>query len=192
MNLPTGARGRMVASAILLIVIILAAQYVIGPTLNLYFDGREDIDSMQRDIHRYQRLLGELPALKKANERLDRSPPLRPYLLAGNNQAIAAAKLQKRLQDIADSRGAKIASLRVRDPEIDGTFQRVTVEIHLKADMQALRDVLYEMENSRPLLFTEALSIQARVKRRGVSGSELEARITLYGLRAPDSMVTEG
>ena len=196
MNLPTGTRGRLVAVGILLIGLILLGNYVVMPGISHYQEMREDIAAKQYQVQRYGQIIDSLPALKKSVAELDRTRPLQPYLLDGDNRALAAANLQTRLQRIADNEGVKIVSLRVRDSETDGPFERIPVDVHLQSTLEPLHKVLLELENSRPVLFTESLSIQTRVQRRTRRGSrtsdELDARITLYGLRSPGSGNREG
>lgn len=193
MNLPTGTRGRLVAVAILLILVILVAEYLVMPAIASYRQSRDDIYTMQDDLNRYQRILDRLPTLQASVEQLNRTGPLRPYLLSGNNRALAAAGLQTRLQAAADKHGAKIVSLRVRDTLDDGPFERVPVDVHLQAGLSEIVELLQGLQNSHPILFAESLSIQARARRRGrAGGGELDVRITLYGLRAADGAGTGG
>lgn len=198
MNLPTGARGRLVALGILLIIVILLAHYLAFPAARHYAGIKQQIGAKQEEIQRYRGVLSALPALREAADELELSAPLRPFLLDGSNRALAAADLQKRLQNIASERGARIVSLRVRDAETDGPFERIPVDVHLQVGLAPLHDVLHAIETSRPALFTQAFSIQSRTSRRnrrgtGATGSQhLDARITLYGLRAAGSPGDEG
>jgi len=187
MILPTGIRGRLLALSLLLIPLILAVKFVLWPVLQSYASTGEDLISTRDEIVHYQRLLGEQPALQAAVARLERTRPLAPYLLAGTNRALAAAGLQKQLQDAATKHGVTILSLRVQNPASVGPLERISVEARLRTGIPELRDLLYWIETARPYLFIEDLSINARrAGRRTRTPGGLEVSLTLHGLRDND------
>jgi len=187
MTLPQGPRGRLVALALVVIPVILLARFVVWPVVTTYTSSGSDLESTREEIARYQRLLNELPALEAAVTELERDNPLRPYLLTGTNRALAAANLQRGLQQAAEKHGVTILSLRVRSPVIDEPLERIAVEARLRGDIRPLRDLLYYAETTNPYMFVEDLSINVRRSRRARSApAGLEVSLTLYGLRAAD------
>jgi len=190
MTLPTGIRGRLLALSLVLIPLILAVKFVLWPVLQSYASTGEDLISTREEIVHYQRLLGEQPALQEAVARLERTRPLSPYLLAGTNRALAAAGLQKQLQDAATEHGVTILSLRVQNPASDGPLERISVEARLRTGVPELRDLLYWIETARPYLFIENLSINARrAGRRTTTPGGREVSLTLHGLRDNDRLI---
>jgi general secretion pathway protein M len=121
----------------------------------------------------------------------EQEQPLAPFLLTGSNPALAAAGLQRRLQEIAAKHGVRVVSVRAQPPVPDGPLQRISVQARLSGDTAGLRDILYELEANRPYVFVDDLTITARPRRRKVSSDVLELRITLSGLRAPDAAERE-
>ena len=194
MTLPVGLRGRLVALALLLIPVILVMKFVFWPLLESYLSTADNLEITRDEITRYQRLLNQAPALQAAVTRVERTRPLAPYLLTGTNRALAAAGLQRNLQDAAKTHQVTILSLRVQNPVDDGPLERILVEARMRAGTRELRDFLYFIETTTPYLFVEDLSINVRQTRRRsrVSSGELEVRVTLYGLRAPDTPETLG
>jgi general secretion pathway protein M len=188
MTLPVGTRGRIVAVCLVLIPLILVFNFGIKPMYKAYIATGDDILAAQSDISRYRRIIGELPALKAAMAQFDREQPLAPFLLAGSNPALAAAGLQRRLQEIAGKSDIRIVSVRVQPPVPDGPLERISVQARLSADTAGLRDILYELEANRPYVFVDDLTITARPRRRNVSDDVLDIRISLSGLRTPDAV----
>ncbi|WP_078119541.1 type II secretion system protein GspM [Thiosocius teredinicola] len=184
---PEGIRGRLTALAILLIPLILFANYVLVPLVDVYSTGSEDIEGMQDDITRYRRLIGQQADLEAADERLQQAQPLKPYLINGNNQALAAANLQRLLQDAAAAKGVRVLSLRVQNPRALGPLERVSVEARLQSDTPGLRNLLHTLETSKPYLFVDDMRINVRTnRRRNAIQDLLDVQLTLYGLREPD------
>ena len=187
MTLPQGPRGRLVAAALLLIPVILLARFAVWPLVTTYASSGSALEATRDKIARYQRLLNELPALETAVTELDRNNPLAPYLLSGKNRALAAANLQRSLQEAAEKHGETILSLRVRPSVAEARMERIAVEARLRADIRPLRELLYDLETTPPYMFVDNLSIKVRRSRRARSTpTGLEINLTLYGLRAAD------
>lgn len=191
MNLPTGIRGRIVAVSLLLIVAILLADLVAAPLIQSYLSVDEEIEALQDDIIRYRRIIAQLPGLKASMSRFENEEPLAPFLLAGRNHSLAAAGLQRRLQEIAELHGVRVISVRVQSPVSYGPLEQISVQARLSGDTPGLKGMLYDLEASRPYLFVDSLTISARPARRGVATDALDARISLSGLREPDLSPSE-
>jgi general secretion pathway protein M len=188
-TLPTGPRGQFVAAAILLILVLLAYQFIVVPTVGAYQARAEAIQDKERAVRRYRQLLAQAPRLQAFNARLEQQQPVAGLLLPGDNPALSGAALQQRLQDLAGQHGVRILSLRIRPAEGDGQFERIPVEVRMQTDTQGLRGLLYEIDRSTPYLFVDSLSLRTRSQRRRntrrtVDGM-IDGRLVVYGLRSP-------
>ncbi|MCB1801378.1 MAG: hypothetical protein KDI82_06795 [Gammaproteobacteria bacterium] len=185
MNLPQGTRGRLVAVALLLIVLILATEFIVRPLADIYRAGVDENFDMRRDITRYRHLLAEKPALEQLAERLRTNDPLAPVTLTGGNPALAAAELQQRLQEAARKNGVRVISLRILESESEGPLERIGVDTRMQTDIRGLRNMLFELETGSPYMFLDGLSIRTRnTRRRQSTGENLDVRLSLHGLRA--------
>lgn len=192
MDLPEGTRGKFVAVALVLIPLILVYQIVLSPLLDEYLGVGDEIEALQADIQRYQRIIAELPAIEENAARFRRENPLAPYLLEGGNPALAAANLQRRLQEVAARNDARVVSVQVQSSEDDGPLQRVAIQARIQADSEALRGTLHELESGQPYLFVDDISINVRPASRRTETDTMEIRITLSGLRSPEPLALNG
>ena len=193
MNLPVGIRGRLVALGLLLIPVILVVELVVSPLVGRYTALNADIAELEQEVVRYQTLLGELPGLRSTVERLDTTRPLAPYLLEGDNQALAAASLQRRLQQSATRLGVRVISLRVQPPRRVGPLERIAVEARLQASLDALHDLLLDIEADTPTTFVNNMNISVRAARGRVdAASHLDVGFTSYGFRRPEPTQATG
>lgn len=188
MNLPTGRRGRLLALALLLLPLALVVRVAVLPAWQAYADQGERIASARDQLQRYQRLAAQLPALRDQHTQLHELQVLTPYLIQAPNSALAAASVQQRLQEIAQVHAGRILSTRVLQGTPDGPFERVVVNARLQIPLEGLQAMLYELETSQPYLFLEDISVMSRTIRRSRSittatSSQLETRLTVYGLR---------
>ena len=187
MILPTGLRGQLTALAVLVIVAILAVEFVIAPLIGRYLSTEEEIFEMRQDIARYRHLLAERSALRELADKLQRNNPLAPITLSGDNPALAAADLQQRLQNAASKNGLRVLSLRIRPTGSGGNMERIAIEARLQGDIASLRDMLFELETGTPYLFLEQLNIRTyAARRRQVGTDNLDVRLELYGMRPSD------
>ena len=193
MNLPVGIRGRLVALGLLLIPVILVFELILVPLIERYSALNSDIVELEQDIARYQTLLAELPRLRSTIEQLDTSKPLAPYLLEGDNQALAAASLQRRLQQSATRLGVRVISLRVQPPRQIGPLERIAVEARLQSSLDALHDLLLDIEAGIPTTFVDDMNISVRAARGRVDASSyLDVGFTTYGFRSPETTQVTG
>jgi general secretion pathway protein M len=186
-NLPGGIRGRLVAIGLLVLPLVLVGEYVLRPLLSAYMSYHDDIAALHDEIARYRGVIAELPALRASIERLDRTQPLRPYLLGGGNPALAAAALQRQLRSLADEHDATLVSVRVEPAVPEGDLERIRVRARLQTSSRGLRDTLHALESSRPYLFVEQLSASTRERRRRerATDSVIDVQMVVSGLRAP-------
>lgn len=191
MSLPTGNRGKLVAIGLVLIPVLLLFRFAIAPAWSAYHSIGEETRDAQRKIQRLRRLAANLPELEGQERELRSANLLTPYLLSADNSALAAADVQRRLQDIVNAHKGRVLSTRVLRSQADGPFERITVNARLQLSLEGLQSLLYELETATPFLFIDSLSViarntRARRTRRGVAPVQktvLEARFDVYGLK---------
>ena len=187
MNLPVGARGRVLAVGLLLIALLLVFQIAVLPAWHSYAQLQEDIDAGTSELHSLQRIADQLPALRRQQQQLDAEQPLAPYLLPGKSRAIAGARLQQHLQELVRKNNGRIISLRTLAPETVGALERIALEVRLQVPMDGLLQILLDLENSRPSTRLTQFSVTVRRGRvKNAAANELDVRLTLYALRAAD------
>ena len=185
MTLPKGARGRFVAIGLLLVPLILLANFGVRPLIGAYMGMTDGIAQAEDDIARLSRILSERPSLEASATHLRKTQATAPFLLAGESATLAAAGLQRHLQTVADQAGVQVVSVRVEEPAADGPLERIALLVRLQADNRGLRDLLYALETGTPYLFVEALNVSVRSGRRAVLADPVDVRLTLSGLRTP-------
>ena len=134
--------------------------------------------ALQRPL--IEQRLAEVRAFESAN----------PGFLPEGNFDLAASSLIQRLQAAVDAQNAGAectvvsrSPMRHRDPE---PFQRVTVQVQLRCEMEYFAAVLHGLESGSPQLFVGDLNITSRRGQRNVAGRPVQAqptdiRFSLYG-----------
>ena len=102
-------------------------------------------------------------------------------LLSGKTAALAAVEVQNILKRIVTAKGAQVRTMRVLTPkeESEGAYLGILVQATIQSNVRQLKDVLYDIENSRILLNIQELRV--RSARRRYSEDQLQSTITVAG-----------
>ncbi|HYD31047.1 MAG TPA: type II secretion system protein GspM [Azospirillaceae bacterium] len=173
---PGSVRARLLAVGLLALVMLAITLGIVRPVAGLVAASQEEAVLLQTRLEGYRRVIARRAEIERAlTEREDRQETGGDYLV-GATSALAAADLQRRVAEIAARRGGRIASqLALPEREDDG-FKRIATQARLSASAEALRDLLHDIEQGRPRLLVEGLSVRAA----GNDG-RLDVTLTIYG-----------
>ncbi len=187
MMYPDGTRGKVLAIGILLIPLILIARFAVVPAWQAYQSLSVEIEESRSDLQRYQRIAAQLDSLKQQKLELSGQQPLAAHLLQGRNYALAAADLQRYLQDLVKTHGGRILSLRTLNREREGAFERIPLNVHFQATPEGLQKILYALETDQLYVTFEQFNISPARRGRKKPTGEMDVRLTISGLRAARS-----
>jgi hypothetical protein len=184
-SLPTGRRGHALALALLAILLLILWQGVAAPLVGLYGDRADELAFLKIRAAKMANLAEQVPALKKRADAAAHAGPAPTMVLEGSSDAVAAATLQNRVQDMAGAAGTALVSVDYLPVEtIGGTYHRIGLKISLNAQWPALVALLKSVEQASPPMLIDDVQIHgsplpALNRTRG-----LEASFTVYALRA--------
>lgn len=158
---PLNAVQRRVAAGSLLLVLILALGAAIAlPVwwLNQRYDNI--LADAQSRLARYLRIAGMRPALQEQLKQLSALNSASHFLRA-TSVPLAAAEIQELAKKAVEAHNGKLSSLQILEPKEEGQYRRVTVTVQLTANLSSLKDILHDLEGSRPYLFIDNFSARA-------------------------------
>ena len=182
-----------------LVVLLVLVNVVVLPWFehNRRYD--EAIAERSDQVARYQRMLQTFPELQAQLEQVNNDQQLREYYFSAETSALAGAKVQGKIKDIISTSGGSLTSTQVLSGSKEDPTQKVQVRVQMRGDTATLIDVLYKIEEARPLLFIEQLSVRAQARRatrrtsrsrrstsRRVSVPPLTVRLDIYGFVQPE------
>lgn len=181
----TRRESRLLAVAVLILVLSAAYTLVIAPVWSAYRSYDVAIETLQDQLARYTRIARTRSTLEARLAAIGDRPAAGSDFLEGESDAITAAGLQQKVSDIIARAGARLLVAQVLDPDTEQGLRRIGLAVQFEGDSNALRQVLYALEGGQPVLFINALEVrEARAfgRRRAKSGPErLHVRIELYG-----------
>ncbi len=112
----------------------------------------------------------------------------RADMFEGDSDAIASANLQKRIEELAASVGATIASSETLPAEPRGPYRRIGIRVRLHDKYETLVRLLAALETATPPLITGDMHMQGTLRRTSASEPwRLETVLDVYGFRNGDA-----
>ena len=181
-SLPDGRAGRALALAMTAAVLLLLWEAVGSPLIGWYQDRAQAIEGRRQMAARMEMLAAELPALREAAAGSDaRSGPV--ALIEGSSDAVAAAALQEKVQQMASSLGATLSSTESLPASQAGAYRRVGVRISVSAPFEVMVRLVAAIEQASPSMLIDDLQLHgSRILVQ--AASPLEGALTVMAFRS--------
>jgi general secretion pathway protein M len=171
--LPTGPKGQALALGLTLLAVVAIWLGVVAPLLDWQADRDETLRREVALARRMTALVETLPALRDAAAEAAGSASKPGALLAGGTDALAAATLQQKLDELATGSGVRIGSEEILPPRADGDYRAVIVRVTLTAPFRGLIALLEAMARAEVPLEADDM----RLRGPPVNGRDLDLPI---------------
>jgi hypothetical protein len=183
------SRGAAIA---ILIAVIIAFYLTLGqPLIDSFIAHRESITQSQAILAKYQDLNASRAQINTRLKRLRTAQENEGRLLTGESAQLVGAKLQNRLKELVEANNANLGSMQLLAVRQEEGFQRVSMAVALKAPIESLQSILYEIENQSPYFFIEKLELRRDRSFAQMADSEkeseLQVRLEFYGYMPPEA-----
>lgn len=186
MNSLTPQRSRLLAVALLLIMLLLVA-LIIKPVLGSYLGYGERIESLENQLSIYQRLAAGLADDEARLAQLQAAEPVTDLYLPQNKPALAAAHLQQYLHSQVGRGGGQVISTQILSSGESGPLQTVAIQVHMRGELEDLVDLFHSLESGTPALFAENVTVLANPRRQSrVSSRRSNRRVPVQTVPALD------
>jgi general secretion pathway protein M len=154
------------------------------------------IEALEREITtgedqllRYRRLIATLPALRAELEQVRSNEAVKAFYYDAPTPQLAGAQLQREIQDMVKQAGARLVSAQVLPAKPEEQPPKVSIRTQIQGDTEALFEVLYRIEQARPFLFVDQLSVRSTARRVVRSPARVRGRRTPVR-RPPQTQLT--
>jgi hypothetical protein len=163
---------------------------VVAPLLDLYAARAAILENHRMLLPRLQAAADELPELQARVEKLRAAAGSRKLTLEGASDAIAAASLQSRIEELAANVGATIGSTESLPAEVRSGYRRIALRYVLSGPYETLVKFLAKLDAATPPLVIDNLHIHGVLRRPGTpAASGLDAGLDVYGYRDGEKSV---
>ena len=188
--MPTGRRGQLLALSLLFVVLGGVYFVAVSPLLGLYAERAAVLDNRRMLVPRLRAAADELPALRARVEQLRAAAGTRKITLDGASDAVAAATLQSRIEELATSAGATIGSTESLPAEARPGYRRIGLRYVLSGSYETLVKFLAKLESATPPLVIDNLHIHGVLRRPGTpAAAGLDAGLDVYAYRDGEKSV---
>ncbi|MFW5906373.1 MAG: type II secretion system protein GspM [Desulfobia sp.] len=170
-------RKMLIAVAGILFILVLS-QTGWNKYTSLQQDLEDQIDLMAVQLEKQKRIVEQSQANLQANQELKelREQIVSTRLLQGDTPALAEAKLQNLINDIAQEYNVNILSMRMLPRKSENTFSILQIGINGRAEIGAIKDFLSQIEQDERFMYISELEIKI-VNRREERFFNLSAQI---------------
>jgi len=148
---------------VLLLPIVLVTSILV-PWVNRVNVLNDQIATSEDQLQRYQRLLKSLPGLQTELEEVKKNEDFKAFYFDAATPALAGAGLQRKIQDIVSGADGRLISTQLLPEQKDEQPPRVRIRTQLQGSTETLLSVLYEIEQSRPFLFVDQVSVRSSAR----------------------------
>jgi general secretion pathway protein M len=185
--LPSGRGGQGLAVGVTLLAVLLTWLGVIAPVMEWHTDRDETLRRQRALAHRMAALVETLPALRKVAADTAGNGPKPGTLLAGATDAVAAAALQQKLDELAATSGVRIGSEEILPAQAAGEFRAIAVRVTLTAPFQALVALLEALAQAEMPMVADEMQLRGPQNANRDSDLPVDARFTVTAYRSGGS-----
>ena len=151
---------------IVAVAFFLVFTYVISPFMGSEQDIRDRTQQLEMLLQKYEKIIGQQKEIEKKLTQIKRQQgQLDKKLLKGSTPSLAAAEMQKMLEQISKKHDLELKSVKVKDAEKEGDFLAIPLEIRLTTDLNRTRKFLSDLEKNQKYLIIPQLKISVKNQR---------------------------
>jgi Tfp pilus assembly protein PilO len=157
---------KILTIGIVAVVLFLVFTYVISPFIESEKDIRERTQQREMLLKKYEKILSQRKEIEKKLTQIKRQQgQLNKKLLKGSTPSLAAAEMQKMLEQISKKHDVELKSVKVKDAEKEDDFLAIPIEIRLTTDLNKTRKFLADLEKNQKYLIVPQLKISVKNQR---------------------------
>jgi hypothetical protein len=188
LTLPTGRVGQALALTILGLLLAVGYLAVVAPVLDLYAAREATLADRRMLAQRLGGVAEELPSLRTRLAELQVAASARDIALDAASDAIAVAKLQSRVGELAAAASIAIASSESLPAENRPGYRRIGLRVTVNGDYDGIVKLLGAVETAAPPLITANLRIRGFLRPAAeTANGRAEGGFEIYAFRRTDT-----
>ena len=183
-NLPNGRRGQLLAIGLTIVCLAALWVAVVSPLMSWYDARAVDLDGRRMVAVRVARIAQSVPGLlRQAASQPAAAPAGRDLALEAPSDAVAGARLQQHMQDLAAAAGITLTSIETLPALQEGGYRRISLRVTCAASLPVLTSLLQKLEVSSPKMLIDDLALNASPDLNRPDGIAIAANFTVIAFR---------
>ena len=174
--------------SLMILMIVLGIFYllIINPAIVARVQFNDRVESLHFQQEKLIQLLGQRDQLMEDAGQLEQYRLDEANFLEEKTVPLVAADLQRILNTLISDHGGTVVSTQVVNNRDNELFQKVTINVNLRGDIEALQRILFEIKQNKPVLFIDNLMINLQGGRRAPRQTNPRSRRQLPATATPD------
>jgi hypothetical protein len=183
-SLPTGRTGRLLALGLTALALAVLWLGIVMPLIDWHSDRAEALAHQEVLTQRMEALAAALPSLQEQAKAVEAGGAGEAALLDGDNDSMASASLQERLQGMFMQAGVQLNSVETLPGDDAGAYRRIGLRISFNASWPVLMTVLKEMHVATPSLLVDELQLTPALHRISTAPGSFDVACAIFAFRA--------
>jgi general secretion pathway protein M len=183
-SLPTGRTGRLLALGLTSLALAVLWLGIVMPLIDWHSDRAEALAHQEVMTQRMEALAAALPSLQEQAKAVEAGGAGEAALLDGDNDSMASASLQERLQGMFMQAGVQLNSVETLPGDDAGAYRRIGLRISFNASWPVLMTVLKEMHVATPSLLVDELQLTPALHRISTAPGSFDVACAIFAFRA--------
>ncbi len=158
------SQQRWIALGLFFSIILAVLALILIPWINTLNDINEEIDDLIFRVKRYERVIASRKDVQKKVEQGRKEITSLGYFSEHSSPSLAKAELQRKVKEIVQRAEGDLTSTQELPQKKENDLIRIALKLKIEGDMEMLRTLLYEIEQEKPLINIDVLTI---VPKRG-------------------------
>jgi hypothetical protein len=183
-HLPSGLRGQILAIGMTLIVAASLWIAIVSPVMDWYQARSAILSDRELLAARMKAIAATVPPLlRQAAMTRSSAPSGQDIALQAPSDAVAAARLQQHMQDLAQASGIAFSSIETLPAEQQGGYRRISLRVTCSAPWSVFVGLLQKIEDSTPRMLIDGLDLNASPDLVHPNGIAIGADFTVIAFR---------
>lgn len=184
LSLPSGPTGQLLALGLPVLTVTALWLGVAMPLIDWRDDRAAALERRFALANHMEALVAALPVLRQQAAAAASTGTDNAALLEGDNDAIASASLQERLQAMFLQAGVQLNSMETVPGEEAGAFRRIRLRVSFNASWPVLVNLLKDMHVATPVLLVDELQVQPALHRISTAPGTFDVSCSVLALRS--------
>lgn len=164
LKLPARGKGRPLALGLLALLALAIYGVAFAGFFSRQSELNEDLRGLADQLAKFERSANERDKLKAELDQVKNQDQASALFMGEENFDLGAATLDSRLKQVVaqrarDTQRCQVTSSSTRRPMEPEQFEKVTVSVRMRCDLEDLIAVFHELESAVPVLFLENVNV---------------------------------
>ena len=166
---------RWIAVGLLIAVVLVIILVVIAPVVSKSMELSDAKNNLVFRLQQYERILAKKDVVVASMATIKQQHDSQGYFNSQNTDALASAEMQEFIKKAIVEAGGQLSSTQALPVSNKGKFSRITVRVRMTGNSEVLRDVLYKIETSAPLIIIDQIDIRPMRGKRNRTTRQIES-----------------